>query len=143
MCSLGAHFKVQLTGILYKETIVISDILIAVSSDSEEDSSSSRIVDVVSVATLLGFWISFIVQKSPYSFFVYIVFPIYFWREVVRVSGGSVFAVDRLKGRVGVWGVVKTVVRLGLIVGALQSMVVSVYSPRLSRRDTIADVFCS
>ena len=85
---------------------------------------SPFVVDIASVAALLSFWGSFFWEKSPWSFYVYITFPIYFWREVLRVSGGSIFSVNALQG-MRLFGLLKVLLQSSLVIAALQSMVVS------------------
>ena len=56
------------------------------------------------------------------TFYVYVVFPCYFWREALVASSGSLHELHR-SGKLR--GSVKLVLRGVLVIAALQSMVVS------------------
>ncbi|KAI6115533.1 Phosphatidylinositolglycan class N-domain-containing protein [Pisolithus croceorrhizus] len=43
--------------------------------------SRSGVIDFGTAAVLLGFWVAFWIQHSPWTFYVYVAFPCYFWRE--------------------------------------------------------------
>jgi phosphatidylinositol glycan class N len=48
---------------------------------------TARIIKIVSWSILIGFWASFALQKRPWTFYVYIAFPSYFWQKFfLRVS---------------------------------------------------------
>ncbi|PPQ94801.1 hypothetical protein CVT25_007438 [Psilocybe cyanescens] len=50
--------------------------------------SIQTIIGIASWTTLVAFWASFAVQRSPLSFYVYIAFPCYFWNQfLVQVAG--------------------------------------------------------
>ena len=43
--------------------------------------TTTRVVDAMTIVTLLSFWMVFWMQKSPWTLYVYVAFPCYFWRE--------------------------------------------------------------
>ncbi|KAF8180205.1 Phosphatidylinositolglycan class N-domain-containing protein [Pholiota molesta] len=44
------------------------------------------LITIGSWLTVVGFWASFALQKSPWSFYVYIAFPCYFWQQFLVQS---------------------------------------------------------
>ncbi|KAG6873897.1 hypothetical protein C0995_009676 [Termitomyces sp. Mi166 len=49
---------------------------------AETQESSGRVfVHVMAAITLIGFWILFALQRAPFTFYVYIAFPCYFWHQ--------------------------------------------------------------
>ncbi|KAF9221780.1 PigN-domain-containing protein [Gyrodon lividus] len=61
---------------------VYSSISVIPASDILPASSFPRkVVDALAVLALLGSGIVFWVQKSPWTFYIYVAFPCYFWRE--------------------------------------------------------------
>jgi phosphatidylinositol glycan class N len=93
--------------------------------------SPTSLVSVGSCIVLLGFWTLFALQRSPWSFYVYIMFPCYFWWRVLeelgtaisdwnyrRAASGMPGSGDRLNGFVTV------VIKVATVVLALQGMVV-------------------
>ena len=78
-------------------------------------------ISAVTLAVLGTSWTLFAVQKYPLTFFVYVVFPCYFWREVlVKCSGPllGMYRSDKLRGSS------KLLFRSVFVIAALQSMVV-------------------
>ena len=87
-------------------------------------STSAFPVHVAATAVLGGFWALFAKQRSPWSFYVYIIFPCYFWDQVF--ARASMPLLNYLKqGSMG--SVAGYIVRGALVVAALQSMVVRVH----------------
>ncbi|KIJ64347.1 hypothetical protein HYDPIDRAFT_133114 [Hydnomerulius pinastri MD-312] len=84
-------------------------------------SSRGMFIDVVTFLTLLGSGIVFWIQKSPWTFYIYVAFPCYFWREFILRGAPSVLkAVSQSSlsyPQIFAQGL--------LVVGALQSMVVA------------------
>ena len=81
--------------------------------------------------TVLGIsWTLFAVQKYPLTFFVYVVFPCYFWREVlVKFSGPllEMYLSNKLQGSA------RFMFRAVFVIAALQSMVVCPRAPHTPR----------
>ena len=50
---------------------------------SSRASQLQPFVTIGSWTVLLSFWTSFTLQRSPWTFYLYIVFPCYFWRQVL------------------------------------------------------------
>ncbi|KAJ8474730.1 hypothetical protein ONZ51_g7029 [Trametes cubensis] len=89
-------------------------------------STSAFPVHVAATAVLSGFWALFAKQRSPWSFYVYIIFPCYFWDQVF--ARASMPLLNYLnQGSMG--SVAGYIVRGALVVAALQSMVAG-YSHR-------------
>ncbi|KAF4588570.1 Glycosyl phosphatidyl inositol anchor synthesis [Pleurotus pulmonarius] len=44
-------------------------------------SSSSPVITVLSLTVLLSFWTIFALQRSPWTFYIYVAFPCYFWHQ--------------------------------------------------------------
>lgn len=78
-------------------------------------------LDIFSASCLLVSWTLFAIQHKPWSLYLYVAFPIYFWREAVSRCAGSVDAVLRAKPAY----LSRAMVGACLVVAALQSMVVS------------------
>lgn len=76
---------------------------------------------LAATSVLGGFWAVFAKQRSPWSFYVYIVFPCYFWDQVLARASGPLLRGVR-EARVG--SLIGYVLRGALVVAALQSMVV-------------------
>lgn len=88
-------------------------------------SSVPSVVKISSGVVLVFFWAIFIVQKSPFMFYVYIAFPCYFWQQfLVQIIPAVAFkAQDKRKEglylRVLFNGVMTVAALLGMVVGLL------------------------
>ncbi|KAJ6520377.1 Phosphatidylinositolglycan class N-domain-containing protein [Mycena sanguinolenta] len=85
---------------------------------SSGQSSTDRVV-VTSLAgiALAAFWILFAIQRSPWTYYLYIAFPCFFWHQFV------VQVLPLLQSRTRRVGYARIVLYGGLIVVVLQSMV--------------------
>jgi len=83
--------------------------------------AAARLIKIASWSILIGFWASFALQKRPWTFYVYIAFPCYFWQEFFLQV--NVFASSRLQigGVARLWS---TLTRCFIVVLALLCMVV-------------------
>ena len=95
-------------------------------------SSTTFVVTVASWIVLLAFWTLFALQRSPWSFYVYITFPCYFWWRVLEELSMAIS--DRNNRRAasgtaensnGTSHFVPIVIKVATVVLALQGMVVS------------------
>ena len=68
-------------------------------------------------------WALFAIQKYPLTFYVYAIFPCYFWREALVTSSGPLFELCR-SGKL--LGRMKLSLRAVFVIAALQSMVVRI-----------------
>ncbi|KIP05711.1 hypothetical protein PHLGIDRAFT_30805 [Phlebiopsis gigantea 11061_1 CR5-6] len=51
--------------------------------------SDEQMLDIFSATCLLVSWTLFAMQHKPWSLYLYVTFPVYFWREAVLKCGGS------------------------------------------------------
>ncbi|RDX46041.1 alkaline phosphatase-like protein [Lentinus brumalis] len=77
-------------------------------------------IHIAATSALAAFWALFAKQRSPLTFYVYIVFPCYFWDQVLVRAGKPLLQYVRQARPRTVAGLV---LRGLLVVGALQSMV--------------------
>lgn len=88
--------------------------------------ATSKVTSAITVASwaiLVGFGISFAVQRSPWSFYVYIAFPSYFWHQflvqaALVVKSGSQLKTSLVQGAVTAMMVILSL--LGMVVSILQ-----------------------
>jgi phosphatidylinositol glycan class N len=83
-------------------------------------------ITLVTLAELSVFgalWIIFVIQRSPWSFYLYAAFPCYFWQQVLQAMP-SIWIQFMSRPRSWVF-YTKLAFRFGLVFGILQSMVVS------------------
>ena len=64
--------------------------------------SFTTTISSLALAALGTSWTLFAVQKYPLTFYVYVVFPCYFWREVLVTSSGPLLKLYRSNK---LWGV--------------------------------------
>ena len=76
---------------------------------------------VAATSVLVGFWALFAKQRSPWTFYVYIVFPCYFWDQVLVRASGPLLQYVKQRSALSIVGPVS---RGLLVVATLQSMVV-------------------
>lgn len=94
---------------------------------AKPSSSTTLFVTIASWMVLLAFWALFTLQHSPWSFYVYVMFPCYFWWRVLVEAGMAISdwnsrrtTSESRKKRFGISIVIKVV----MVVSALQGMVV-------------------
>ncbi|KAI0706031.1 alkaline phosphatase-like protein [Cerioporus squamosus] len=83
-------------------------------------SQSQTPVHITATSVLAAFWALFAKQRSPATFYVYIVFPCYFWNQVLVRAGKPLLQYVQRARPSSVFGLV---LRGLLVVAALQSMV--------------------
>ena len=94
--------------------------------------SFSTAISGVALVALATFWTLFAVQKYPLTFYLYVVFPCYFWREALVMSSGPLFELypsGKLRGST------KLFFRALFVIAALQSMVVRLVFPHTAMKD--------
>lgn len=92
-------------------------------------STSSRVsTTVTSIAgiSLAGFWILFFIQRSPWTFYLYTIFPCYFWHQFMVQAIPALF--DRQKSTKRHINYYTWLTGGVMIVGVLQGMVVRLFS---------------
>ena len=104
----------------YLGWIAFGAVSIIFSSDEHQNPAPFHIA---AMSVLAGFWALFAKQRSPMSFYIYILFPCYFWDQVLVRASKPLLQYIR-QGQQG--SVVKVALRGSLVVAALQSMVVSI-----------------
>jgi len=83
----------------------------------------STVISGVALVALGISWTLFAIQKHPLTFYVYAVFPCYFWRVALVASVGPLLELHR-SGKLQ--GGIKVLLRVVFVIAALQSMVVRV-----------------
>ncbi|KAI0061303.1 PigN-domain-containing protein [Artomyces pyxidatus] len=88
------------------------------------NSRLSSVISALSLSALVAFWTLFAIQRSPGTFYVYIIFPLYFWRDVLtKMSSvvGRPETTDRLSR--SAYSMPRYAVHVGLTAVVLQCMV--------------------
>lgn len=67
----------------YLGWIAYSASFVLVPAHEARTTASSSLITALSAALLLVFWALFAIQHSPRTFYVYIVFPCFFWRQAL------------------------------------------------------------
>jgi hypothetical protein len=83
-----------------------------------------RIINVIAIFVLLIFFALFHLQKSPWTFYVYIAFPCYFWQQFLVQVLPHIILPFRSRGAVCY---VTYALHGGLVTAALQLMVVRTF----------------
>jgi len=91
-------------------------------SSVNQKSTATRIISLMSCTVVAAFWASFFLQNSPSTFYIYILFPCYFWREVLVQTATSI---DWRSNSVTTYRKhARTIFVSMIVVGALLGMVV-------------------
>ncbi len=106
----------------YLGWIAFGAVSILLPPSASQSLRSALPIHLFTTIALGAFWALFTKQRSPWSFYVYIVFPCYFWDQVLVRAGGPLLRNIR-HARAG--SLAGYVLRGTLVVAALQSMVVS------------------
>jgi GPI ethanolamine phosphate transferase 1 len=94
----------------------------------------STTISVMALTALGISWTFFAIQNSPWTFYVYVAFPCYFWREALVASSGPLFELYR-SGKLQ--GTIKLFLRAVFVIAALQSMVVRVTAFLYTKRNEL------
>ncbi|KAK7680798.1 hypothetical protein QCA50_016106 [Cerrena zonata] len=73
----------------YLGWIVYGASAILIPSTNAVAAKRGNIVDILAVSLLVIFWTLFAVQKAKFTLYLYVVFPIYFWRQALNRSIGQ------------------------------------------------------
>ena len=96
---------------------------------ASHSTSTTFLITVASLLVLLAFWTLFALQHSPWSFYVYILFPCYFWWRVLDELGTAIAERNYQRAASGIVGnsyrKITIVIKVVTVVLALQGMVVS------------------
>ncbi|KAF9474339.1 GPI ethanolamine phosphate transferase 1 [Pholiota conissans] len=116
-----------------------------------ENSSIPNFVTTASWAILFAFWASFALQRSPWSFYIYIAFPCYFWEQFLgQMISYMRFNRDKIStsARFGVHirGAMVVLALLGMVAGYTHRSVwsvgfalIGVVWPILRQKDLLAE----
>ena len=94
--------------------------------------SFSLPISGVALVALGTSWTLFAIQRYPLTFYIYVIFPCYFWREALVMSSGQLIQLCR-SGKSQ--GSMKVLLRAVFVIATLQSMVVRVLIFAYTERD--------
>ncbi|OJT08761.1 GPI ethanolamine phosphate transferase 1 [Trametes pubescens] len=120
---LQTYDRLMIRGIViaaYLGWIAFGAVSILLPPSASQSLRSALPIHLFTTIALGAFWALFTKQRSPWSFYVYIVFPCYFWDQVLVRAGGPLLRNIR-HARAG--SLAGYVLRGTLVVAALQSMV--------------------
>ncbi|KAH7912055.1 Phosphatidylinositolglycan class N-domain-containing protein [Hygrophoropsis aurantiaca] len=86
--------------------------------------ASGAVIDCTAAVILITFWAVFAIQQSPWTFYLYITFPCYFWQQFARRCVSLWRNHHRSQGSVSVLSMA-SLVRTLLVVANLQGMVMA------------------
>lgn len=81
------------------------------------------VVSAAAYITLAAFWILFVIQKSPWTFYAYIAFPCYFWQQFLLQA----IPAFQIRLRTQPVNYLEVAARMGMTIVVLQGMVVCNY----------------
>jgi phosphatidylinositol glycan class N len=81
------------------------------------------VVRITTAATLAIFWALFAAQRAPWTFYVYVTFPCYFWQQFVLRGIPVLVQQFKSSDRLGSF-MIKVLFHLAIVVAVLQCMVV-------------------
>ena len=94
--------------------------------------SFSLPISGVALVALGTSWTLLAIQRYPLTFYIYVIFPCYFWREALVMSSGPLIQLCR-SGKSQ--GSMKVLLRAVFVIATLQSMVVRVLIFAYTERD--------
>lgn len=93
--------------------------------DARQPISNSPYLAYLACSVLLGLWSVFAIEKAPWSYYIYVAFPTYFWHEVISEVRSLVPKKKRFTantvGNIFLW-----LFRSVVVIGCLLAMVVCI-----------------
>lgn len=99
------------------------------------------LTNMIATSVLFTFWAIFWIQRSPWTFYVYITFPCYFWNRVALHTARPLYSrVHARSNNFFFYG--RQFVLVGLVISTLLCMVVSVPRPQLQCQSSWMFIGC-